>query len=543
MTRAAGVVLRLLTCLLAAVVLTGCEKGTRWAAEREFRELLARDLASADEARELEAFIERYPEPKTNPNLLRAYMMLGVYHDREHRYEIAASWYERALRVSPNDPDLMNSLGYLYARHGLNLDRAVVLLETAVRLAEQREYPPRRLGLIKDSLGWAYRARGDLPQAVVELEEACRLAPGVAILREHLAATYRDIGEIDRSVAIYLDLYLAHRGTDRRLRMILENLDREGRDGASLGVARRIAAGLKALDEADRREAEARGARLVDLEAADGYRLRGSLFLPEANGMPQAAGSSGRRGGVLLLHALGSSRAAASGLARRLAAHGQVVLTIDLRGHGASVSEAIPTSHEFSDELPENLRGAEMDSRAALALLERHSRVDGGRLAAVGAGMGALLAARSVAGAAPHGVRALVLLSPWGLTDAYRDPLVDIDPRALMLLAGADETSAVATVRRLAEEFGVHADRALAVAQPGSGFGLAGGGTQAGDRIVSFLIERLRPLASPRPAAAGNGSEVGVGTHLDDMVEDGDPPDAEAQTQRLVIEPPEVSQH
>src|SRR3989475_1845120 len=47
------------------------------------------------------------------------------------------------------------------------------------------------LPIFKDSLGWAHRMRGDLPQAVALLEEAGRLAPDVPILREHLADAYR----------------------------------------------------------------------------------------------------------------------------------------------------------------------------------------------------------------------------------------------------------------------------------------------------------------------------------------------------------------
>ncbi|HEU4402383.1 MAG TPA: tetratricopeptide repeat protein, partial [Candidatus Polarisedimenticolia bacterium] len=214
--------------LLSVLILVACEKETHRASRREYQEIMARALPAAEQAKALESFVERYPEPKTNSNLARACRTLAEYHARADHPDIAASWYERALRADPDDPDLLNALGYHYARNGLNLDRAVSVLETATRLAEERRYSARRQGLIKDSLGWAYRARGDLPLAVAFLEEACRLAPGVPIVREHLADTYRAIGERDKAVAIYLDLYLQGRATDTRLRGVLGEIGREG---------------------------------------------------------------------------------------------------------------------------------------------------------------------------------------------------------------------------------------------------------------------------------------------------------------------------
>src|SRR5262249_7286811 len=153
----------------------------------------------ADRAAALEAFVARYPETKTNPHLVRACTMLAEHHAREGRFEVAASWYERALRASPDDPDLMNAAGYFDATHGIALDRAVSILETAVRLSDERGYPARRRGFIRDSLGCAHRARGNPSLAVVLLEEADRLAPGVAIIREHLAEAYKDLGEREKS--------------------------------------------------------------------------------------------------------------------------------------------------------------------------------------------------------------------------------------------------------------------------------------------------------------------------------------------------------
>jgi predicted Zn-dependent protease len=230
-----------LACLLlGAAGLAACEKATHRAATSTFQDLMGRHLPEAERASELRIFVRRFPEPKTNPYLGRSLRLLADHEMRSGRAGAAAAWLEEAVRSFPDDPDLLNTLGYHYAEHGFNLDRAVQILETGVRLAEQRGGPRRKLGLIRDSLGWAYRLRGDLERAATELEEANRLAPGVPALREHLADTCRARGEHARAAAIYLELYLQGGAADARLRGLLEAIGREG--GAT--VRRFIAAQL-----------------------------------------------------------------------------------------------------------------------------------------------------------------------------------------------------------------------------------------------------------------------------------------------------------
>ncbi len=208
--------------IILALSLAACEKGTRRAATRAWQDLAVRPPLDGARAAAVEEFVRSYPEFKTNPQLVRACSLLAEHHAARDRLDIAASWYERAVRAVPDDPDLLNAIGYFYARNRMNLDRATSLLETATRLATERGDPPRRLGLIKDSLGWCYRMRGDLPQAVALLEEACRLAPGVAVLQEHLADAYRAIGEPARAADIYLDLFDRGAGDGPEVRAALE---------------------------------------------------------------------------------------------------------------------------------------------------------------------------------------------------------------------------------------------------------------------------------------------------------------------------------
>ncbi|MGH9750849.1 MAG: hypothetical protein ACRD5D_05995 [Candidatus Polarisedimenticolia bacterium] len=230
-----------LTLLLpAALAAPACEKGTHRAARRTFEELMTRALPPADRAAALERFVTEYPEPKTNPYLKRACMLLADHRTRAGRPDLGASWLERAVRADADDPDLLNALGYHYARHGMNLDRAKDVLEKAVRLSEERDLPPRRQGFIKDSLGWCYRMRGELALAVALLEEAGRLAPDTAIIRQHLAETYRALGERERAADLYLDLIRTAGGEEPAYRKALAELGREGGPAYAREIERRL---------------------------------------------------------------------------------------------------------------------------------------------------------------------------------------------------------------------------------------------------------------------------------------------------------------
>jgi len=482
-----------------------CEKETQRAARKAFQEILARDRQTAEQAAALETFVQDFPEPKTNPYLVRACSMLADYHARAGRADIAASWYERAIRADPEDPDLLNALGFHYARNGMNLDRAVSVLEEAVRLAEKRRLASRRQGFIKDSLGWAYRMRGDLPLAVALLEESSRLAPGTPIIRQHLADAYHAIGERDKAVSVYLDLYLAGRGTDPGLRGTLRAIGREGGPVYARQVGRRIAEGLGAIQESDRKEAEASGASLMHLVSADGHRLVGSLFPPRDRSLRGSGSAPGRTAAVLLLHPLGSSRASCAPEAGALAARGLYALTLDVRGHGGSVSESLPDAHAFSARLADSLRGADADVRAALQCLARQPRVDAGRIGIVGAGLGAFLAARALQADPPSAPArpgsafprpvALVLLSPWGRADAYTDLLGRLAPGSVLLLAGSEEGAPLATVKALAAPGSVAAPRSLVVDGHGAHFDLVARRPDLVDVVAGFLVGRLVPAA------------------------------------------------
>lgn len=136
------------------------------------------------------------------------------------------------------------------------------------------------------------------------------------------------------------------------------------------------------------RPADLAQAEDVELETADGLRLRG-WYLASRNGAA-----------VVLAHGLGQTRAALLPEARILAGAGYGVLLLDLRAHGESEGD----SSTWGDR-------ERHDVRAGLAFLRARPDVDAGRVGALGFSIGSAAAAEVAAEDAR--VAATVLLSPF----------------------------------------------------------------------------------------------------------------------------------
>ena len=89
----------------------------------------------------------------------------------------------RANEIAPNQPTVMNYLGYTWIDRGENLQEGLELIQRAVVLRPNS-------GAIVDSLGWAHYKLGNYEQAVRHLERAVELSPRDVTLNEHLGDAY-----------------------------------------------------------------------------------------------------------------------------------------------------------------------------------------------------------------------------------------------------------------------------------------------------------------------------------------------------------------
>lgn len=111
----------------------------------------------------------------------------GMTHERLKNWDQAEKDLQTALLYEPDQPYVLNYLGYSWADKGTNLDKAAEMIEKAVRLKPDD-------GAIVDSLGWVYFRMGRFEKAVKTLEQAVELAPTEAEINDHLGDAYWRVG-------------------------------------------------------------------------------------------------------------------------------------------------------------------------------------------------------------------------------------------------------------------------------------------------------------------------------------------------------------
>jgi tetratricopeptide (TPR) repeat protein len=112
---------------------------------------------------------------------------LGVALERAGRWDAAEAVFLHALDLEPDQPLVLNYLGYSWIDRGEHLDKGKELIEAAVR---QRPTD----GYIVDSMGWVHYLLGDYAKAVEELERAIELAPADPTINDHLGDAYWRVG-------------------------------------------------------------------------------------------------------------------------------------------------------------------------------------------------------------------------------------------------------------------------------------------------------------------------------------------------------------
>ncbi len=117
----------------------------------------------------------------------RLLYMRGVALERSGRWPEAEADLKAALASEPNEPELLNYLGYSWIDRGEHLAEALDMVKRAVAANP-------RSGAVVDSLGWAYYRLGDYRNAVEQLETAVLLEPADPEINNHLGDAYWRVG-------------------------------------------------------------------------------------------------------------------------------------------------------------------------------------------------------------------------------------------------------------------------------------------------------------------------------------------------------------
>jgi len=111
--------------------------------------------------------------------------MWTLYLLQASAFEDAKRWPEakaalaKGLQLAPEQPLLLNFLGYAKLEHGEDVDAAEAMIRKAAELAPDD-------ASITDSLGWAQFKRGKTAEAVSTLQSAAEKDPAQAEIQEHL---------------------------------------------------------------------------------------------------------------------------------------------------------------------------------------------------------------------------------------------------------------------------------------------------------------------------------------------------------------------
>ena len=113
----------------------------------------------------------------------------GICYERSKQWPKAEADLKKALELFPDQPLVLNYLGYSWVDQGVNLDEGMRMIRRAV---EQRPDD----GYIVDSLGWANFRIGNYEDAVKDLDRAVELKPDDSTINDHLGDAYWRVGRV-----------------------------------------------------------------------------------------------------------------------------------------------------------------------------------------------------------------------------------------------------------------------------------------------------------------------------------------------------------
>ena len=125
--------------------------------------------------------------PVPNRTHWSIFFQRGIAYERQKKWDQAEPNFRKALDLNPDQPQVLNYLGYSWVDMDMNLEEGLDMIRKAVSLRPDDGY-------IVDSLGWAYYRLGRFDDAVTELERAAELKAGDPTINDHLGDVYWRVG-------------------------------------------------------------------------------------------------------------------------------------------------------------------------------------------------------------------------------------------------------------------------------------------------------------------------------------------------------------
>lgn len=124
---------------------------------------------------------------EVRPEQWGAYYARGICNERSKNWPRAEADFTQALKLNPDQPDVLNYMGYSLLERKERLDEALSMIERASKAEPDS-------GAITDSLGWALYRMGRHAEAVSHMERAVELMPVDPVINDHLGDVYWTVG-------------------------------------------------------------------------------------------------------------------------------------------------------------------------------------------------------------------------------------------------------------------------------------------------------------------------------------------------------------
>lgn len=147
---------------------------------------LMRQLERFDDAvRAYDKALALYDGPEANQWFI--YYARAISYERQNNWPEAEADFRMALELNPDQPQVLNYLGYSLVEQKVKLDEALDMIERAVGARPDSGY-------IVDSLGWVLYRLGRYEEAIIHMERAAELMPVDPIVNDHLGDVLWAVG-------------------------------------------------------------------------------------------------------------------------------------------------------------------------------------------------------------------------------------------------------------------------------------------------------------------------------------------------------------
>lgn len=145
------------------------------------------------------------------------YYARAISFERLNEWDNAEADFRKALELSPEQPSVLNYLGYSLVEKNIKLAEAQDMIERAVKARPND-------GFITDSLAWVLYRLGKFQQAVAPMERAVELVPTDPVLNDHLGDVYWSVGR-EREAAFQWKRSLSFKPEEKDAARIRHKLD------------------------------------------------------------------------------------------------------------------------------------------------------------------------------------------------------------------------------------------------------------------------------------------------------------------------------